>query len=108
MELIKHLYPAYYSFPYVTPTHSTAYGFHPADEVDLGNPSAPRRYGHGSPHVSIDYVDDCLFASYEHGDFCVAYTYETAELVMLGDELVTLPFIRTVYRRDPRLRWSEI
>ncbi|KAJ7483027.1 hypothetical protein B0H11DRAFT_2232045 [Mycena galericulata] len=68
----------------------------------------PRSYEPLKPDAPKDKVDNHQFSSFRRGDLALLYVYEVATEYELGGELVTLPIIYHVYRRDFHLRWSEI
>ncbi|KAJ7903216.1 hypothetical protein B0H13DRAFT_2663615 [Mycena leptocephala] len=90
------------------PSNSPVLGFHPPEDRHLGDPSAPRCYNKSRPAVSDDKVDDHQFTSYHRGDLSLRYTYEDVDEFNLGGELIVLPIIVHVYRRDFHLHWSEL
>ncbi|KAJ7717894.1 hypothetical protein B0H14DRAFT_3170879 [Mycena olivaceomarginata] len=92
-------------------TNTTHYGFHPLNELHIGDPHVPRDYSVHPLSISIfadNMVDDQPYNSYMRADLCLEYIYEVETQYLLGGELVTLPIIHRVYRRDTELRWSEI
>jgi hypothetical protein len=86
------------------------YGFHPTSEIRVGDPHVPRTYDHplAGNILSDNLVDDKPYASYGRADLSLEYIYEVETKYLLGGELITLPIVYRVYRRDPQLRWSEI
>jgi hypothetical protein len=92
-------------------TNTTHYGFHPLNELHIGDPHVPHDYSVHPLSISIftdNMVDDQPYNSYMRADLCLEYIYEVETQYLLGGELVTLPIIHRVYRRDTELLWSEI
>lgn len=92
-------------------TNTLRYGFHPTTELHIGNPHIPRTYDDHPlpPNIFTDnLVADQPYNSYSRADVCLEYVYEVETQYLLGGELVTLPVIYRVFRRDTDLRWSEI
>ncbi|KAJ6484244.1 hypothetical protein C8R45DRAFT_1148676 [Mycena sanguinolenta] len=86
-------------------------GFHPLNELPIGNPDVPRTYDSHPLPINIfadNMVDDQPYNSYLRADLCLEYIYEVETQYLLGGELITLPIIHRVFRRDAELRWSEI
>ncbi|PBL01493.1 hypothetical protein ARMGADRAFT_1073776 [Armillaria gallica] len=85
--------------------------FHPKHEMDASNPSSgkypiPRQYGDHIPCMSL--VDDIKYCSFYRGDLSLCYFYDDSAECLLGDELITLPFVVRVFRQDRVLAWHEI
>ncbi|KAJ7843534.1 hypothetical protein B0H14DRAFT_3139573 [Mycena olivaceomarginata] len=92
-------------------TNTLHFGFHPLADLPIGDPHIPRNYDvHPLPQniFNDNLVDDQPYHSYDRGDLCLEYIYEVGTQYMLGGELVTVPVIHRVFRRDPDLRWTEI
>nr|GAT50037.1 predicted protein [Mycena chlorophos] len=90
------------------PSNRTVRGFHPADELMLGDPDLPRSYlGYDGRNASA-FVDNHQYTSWTSGDMTFPYFYETEAEYLVGNELVSYPVTKTVYRRDYDLTWQEI
>ncbi|KAJ7104912.1 hypothetical protein C8R44DRAFT_332826 [Mycena epipterygia] len=85
-------------------------GFHPFAQMRRGNPHIARVYDHPPTNTIFtdNLIDDKPYASYDRADLCLKYIYDEETKYDLGGEIVTLPVVTYVYRRDPELRWSEI
>ncbi|KAJ6567484.1 hypothetical protein B0H10DRAFT_2238680 [Mycena sp. CBHHK59/15] len=95
------------AIPYIRePSNLPVFGFHPVEDCHLGVPEIPRPYTHLK--APKDKVDNHQFTSYHRGDLTLRYTYEMVDEYNLGGELVPLPIVVHVYRRDFHLLWSEI
>ncbi|KAK0207819.1 hypothetical protein IW262DRAFT_1302482 [Armillaria fumosa] len=85
-------------------------GFHQLDDLKKGNPFAtyPRVKQHDFNMICSLFVDDGEYCSVFKGDLTLRYEYDVPMEFVLGDEVVTLPVVVRVYRRDRALKWNEI
>ncbi|KAJ7247156.1 hypothetical protein B0H12DRAFT_746565 [Mycena haematopus] len=92
-------------------TNTLRLGFHPINELPIGDPHIPRTYDTHPLPINIfsdNMVDDQPYDSYLRADLCLEYIYEVETEYLLGGEIITVPIIHRVFRRDADLRWSEI
>nr|GAT46377.1 predicted protein [Mycena chlorophos] len=88
------------------PSNTPHHGFHPIDELLLGDPDLPRSYEFSGR--SQEYVDSHQFTSWNRGDMTMRFTYDSVVEHEFGGELCTFPIVLHVYRRDFSLKWEEI
>ena len=88
-------------------TNTTYRGFHPVTEC-MVNLDIDEVRDFDRIRWSPQYIDYIPFASFTKSDLTMQYVYDTADVFLLGDELVTLPFVTYMYRRDPDLGRQEI
>lgn len=62
------------------------------------------------PHYDAqeNYIDRTLCDGSFHADLSIKFEYEHVDEVLLGDELIILPFTLYVYRRDADLDFTEL
>ena len=91
-------------------TNSTFRGFHPIRQCTIGF-NTPYLI---SPFIPSSYASDRIHPQHLPSafsnkiDLTMTYEYDTANQFLLGDEVVSLPFITRVYRVDLELEWHEV
>ncbi len=91
-------------------TNVTFRGFHPVQETTVGfNAPIPILPSIPSPYQTDRIHPIQLPTTFSFKvDLSMVYCYDTADMFLLGDELVTLPFVTRVHRVDSELEWYEI
>ncbi len=91
--------------------NNPVHGFHSANDLEAGKPFEGKfllMHNYGDRVLCPRMVDDTEYCSTFQGDLALGYTYKFSDECLLGDEVVSLPFVIYVYCRDHLLTWLEI